>query len=242
MKKSLGLIATLMFLGGSSSVVWAASLVADGSFESPIVPVGSYVDYSVGQTFGGSGSSDWSVVGPGGAVSVISGAFMQASQFGAGPLLNFVAQDGQQWMDLAGSNSNLPNGVQQTIATTNGQTYQLSFWVGNVYDPAGYFGVSTTINLFLNGLPFMTAINTSSTNPNQYWQNFTGTFVATGPTTLKFINGDPITDYVAGLDNIDVSPIAAVPLPATLPLFASGLGGFGLMGWWRRRKQAQVTS
>jgi hypothetical protein len=80
----------------------------------------------------------------------------------------------------------------------------------------------------------MTAINTSSSNPNQYWQNFTGTFVATGPTTLKFINGDPITDYVAGLDNIDVSPIAAVPLPATLPLFASGLAG---LGWLARRKQ-----
>jgi len=27
-----------------------------------------------------------------------------------------------------------------------------------------------------------------------------------------------------------------VPLPATLPLFATGLGGLGLLGWRRKRK------
>ena len=30
----------------------------------------------------------------------------------------------------------------------------------------------------------------------------------------------------------------AVPLPAALPLFATGLGALGLLGWWRKRKQA----
>jgi len=28
------------------------------------------------------------------------------------------------------------------------------------------------------------------------------------------------------------------PLPATLPLFATGLGAFGLLGWRRKRKKA----
>lgn len=32
--------------------------------------------------------------------------------------------------------------------------------------------------------------------------------------------------------------IAAAPLPAALPLFASGLGALGLFGWWRKRKNA----
>ena len=31
---------------------------------------------------------------------------------------------------------------------------------------------------------------------------------------------------------------AATPLPATLPLFATGLGALGLLGWRRKRKQA----
>jgi hypothetical protein len=29
-----------------------------------------------------------------------------------------------------------------------------------------------------------------------------------------------------------------LPLPAALPLFATGLGALGLLGWWRRRKAA----
>ena len=30
--------------------------------------------------------------------------------------------------------------------------------------------------------------------------------------------------------------VAQTPLPAALPLFASGLGGLGLFSWWRKRK------
>ena len=30
--------------------------------------------------------------------------------------------------------------------------------------------------------------------------------------------------------------VSSAPLPAALPLFASGLGGMGLFGWWRKRK------
>jgi len=34
------------------------------------------------------------------------------------------------------------------------------------------------------------------------------------------------------------SPVNATPLPAALPLFASGIGALGLFGWRRRRKAA----
>ncbi len=36
-------------------------------------------------------------------------------------------------------------------------------------------------------------------------------------------------------------PGVATPLPAALPLFASGLGGMGLFGWWRKRKARAVA-
>lgn len=36
--------------------------------------------------------------------------------------------------------------------------------------------------------------------------------------------------------------LAQTPLPATLPLFASGLGGFGLLSWRRRRKAATIAA
>jgi hypothetical protein len=35
--------------------------------------------------------------------------------------------------------------------------------------------------------------------------------------------------------------IGQTPLPAALPLFATGLGAMGLFGWWRKRKAAAVA-
>jgi len=46
-----------------------------------------------------------------------------------------------------------------------------------------------------------------------------------------------IKDFFLG-GNILLEPGGAAPLPAALPLFASGLGGLGLLGWRRKRKAA----
>jgi hypothetical protein len=37
-------------------------------------------------------------------------------------------------------------------------------------------------------------------------------------------------------------PIATTPLPAALPLFATGLGALGLLGWRRKRKAAALAA
>ena len=45
--------------------------------------------------------------------------------------------------------------------------------------------------------------------------------------------------YYGNATLLSVSQVpTAVPSPAALPLFAVGLGGLGLMGWWRRRRVA----
>jgi hypothetical protein len=46
--------------------------------------------------------------------------------------------------------------------------------------------------------------------------------------------------YGAGRRTRTSSP-AVVPLPAALPLFATGLGAMGLFGW-RRKKKAQAVA
>jgi hypothetical protein len=38
-------------------------------------------------------------------------------------------------------------------------------------------------------------------------------------------------------DSSTIGDAGATPLPAALPLFASGLGALGLLGWRRKRKQ-----
>jgi hypothetical protein len=53
--------------------------------------------------------------------------------------------------------------------------------------------------------------------------------------------GNPNTGYYVGQEQFtfnitDITAVAATPLPAALPLFASGLGAMGLIGWRRKRK------
>jgi hypothetical protein len=52
---------------------------------------------------------------------------------------------------------------------------------------------------------------------------------------------------VGGCASVDaftltLSPVAATPLPAALPLFAGGLGALGLLGWRRKRKKSAAIA
>jgi hypothetical protein len=118
----------------------------------------------------------------------------------------FPAHSGNQWLDLTGAVSNSPTGVAQTINTTPGSNYTLTFWVGNVYDPSGHFGMTSTVDVFQDGNALISATNTHGARLNKLvWQKFTKTFTDTAAeTTLSFINGDPPTDNSNGLDAISV--------------------------------------
>jgi len=81
-----------------------------------------FKNFNTGTTFG-----PWTVVGP--QVSIVSTTFTQNG-------FSFVAQQGNQWLDLTGDGANsTADGVQTTLATAIGQAYNLSFYVGNIVDP-----------------------------------------------------------------------------------------------------------
>jgi hypothetical protein len=190
------------------------NLVVNGGFEEPVVRQGGYVTYPPGQSFPG-----WQVIGPSGGVSPISGNYTSAG-------VRFVAREGQQWLDLTGPSANSGAGIQQTVQTTPGQVYDLSFWVGNV--SAGGFGTVSTVEVFVDGQSLGLARNDQTIPGQQGWGLFKMQVTATGATmTLAFVNRDPGNDNSNGLDAVSLVPAratgsttAATPTTAPSPAIA----------------------
>ena len=85
--------------------------------------------------------------------------------------------------------------------------------------------------------------NTTVLNPNLSGGNELVSFAATGTVvTVGALTGQSTPTGMTWdffFDNIHFDePLPAVPLPATLPLFATGLGALGLLGWRRKKKAA----
>jgi hypothetical protein len=168
------------------------NLIQNGGFELPLVGVGSYQLYGTGQSFPG-----WTVVGARGNVAPISGKYTSAG-------ILFPAKAGRQWLDLTGL-SNTNTGVSQTVTTAPGASYQLTFAVGNVVQPGGAYGTSTTVNVWVNGHLVLAAKNTQG-GRTQSWKTFTLTVKATSAkTAIAFRNGDRHTDFSAGLDGVSLT-------------------------------------
>lgn len=188
-------VAVGMLTVGSGAEAATTNLVNKGSFEKPVVPVGGFQSFATGQTFTG-----WRVVGAAGEVSIVSGQYQSGG-------ITFNAKAARQWMDLTGGGSNMRTGVAQSVRTISGTSYHLTFWVGNVYDPGGLFGVSSTVKVYVNGTLKRTATNSMRPiNHMQAWREFALTIKASSShTKISFINGDPGSDNSNGLDAVHLS-------------------------------------
>ena len=169
----LGLVVAAALVLPSAAVSQPSAgpnLVKNGGFEQPAVGSGGYLLVSVGRSIAG-----WKVVGAAGNVAPISGAFKQNG-------FSFTAKAGKQWLDLTGGTSNQQIGVAQTVKTTPGASYRLSFAVGNVVDSAGVFGTTSTVNVIVNGHKLLAATNRAG-GKLQAWKTFTLTVKATTAAT-----------------------------------------------------------
>jgi hypothetical protein len=183
-----------------------ANLITNGGFETPVVPIGSFTNFLTGST----AMSGWTVTGP--EVSIVS---TTDTEFG----VSFPAEQGSQWLDLTGDGSNVFEGVRQTVATTAGTGYTLSFWVGNYSGHVGH-GPTSNVGLQINGSNAGSFENSTPSNILA-WRQFTYNFTATGASTsIEFDNLDPLSDNSNGLDNVDLT-VTSTPEPASLGLMAA---------------------
>ena len=96
---------------------------------------------------------------------------------------------------------------------------------------AQFFSAPGTINFNMSG---------SITDANLLSLEFTGSGSQSFDLILtELANGGTPDGFEAsglsGTITYNFTPVAT-PLPAALPLFATGLGGLGLLGWRRKRK------
>lgn len=103
--------------------------------------------------------------------------------------------------------------------------------VATLFDSGhGTFGKGSPTSI-KTGFFLLDGIKTSFSSANDDLLNLTGTVFTFDENT----SSDP-TFYVSGIE------YSSTPLPATLPLFVSGLGAMGLFGWRRRRKAAAAIA
>jgi len=121
--------------------------------------------------------------------------------------------------------------------------------------PAGVMGfgaVFSDVDLAGTSIAFATTAGATGTFavqtfPGNQTFSFLGILLDPGEgliTSVRIVTGTtalgpsetPSVDLVVMDDFLYAEPQSTVPLPAALPLFATGLGALGLIGWWRKRK------
>lgn len=175
-----------------------ASLITNGSFESPVVTPGTCLNLEVGSL----AITGWEVTGE--SIDLCDTAAIQAA-------------DGQQSLDLDGFN-NHRGGVIQQFPTVSGQDYLVSFQMaGNIGDP-----VIKTMRVEAAGQFAEFLFDTTGHSlPSMGWEARAWIFTADGPTAdLEFFSLDTLDDCGAcaagpALDNVSVT---AVPEPSAVIL------------------------
>ena len=191
-----------------------ANLIVDGGFEMPALPPGGLLGAGGGGSIGA-----WSVVGAG--VALVETSYGEPGN----GITAFNSQEGLNSLDLTGfGNQGLTSGVVQGVATTVGQTYRLSFFVGRAGGNEPYYATPATVDLSIDGGPRVGFTNSGLTPGFNNWQEFTVFFdAALSTTTLTFYNGTPGPTAEAGLDDVVLEPAAAVPEPASATLLCAGV-------------------
>ena len=106
--------------------------------------------------------------------------------------------------------------------------------VGNFSFMASEINIFDSSGNFVGTIPIDVGIGNT---PGGLWALGFGTGGSNGsPNTLFF------TDGINGESDGLFGALTPTPIPAALPLFATGLGALGLLGWRRKRKSNAIST
>ena len=118
-----------------------------------------------------------------------------------------------------------PDGtLSQSFADVAGETLQISGWYAAAGDSRPDQGEVSDLSASFNATSLLSLNNPDT---GSVWTQFSFDVTATGFDTFSLAFRDDL-GWIA-LDNFSVTT-ATTPLPAALPLFATGLGAIGLVG------------
>jgi choice-of-anchor C domain-containing protein len=198
-----------------------AVTITNGSFESgPVVPDGQFITLNAGD-----GSvTGWTINS--GSIDYIQGYWQAA--------------DGTHSLDLNGLSAATIS--QLVTGLTLNTSYTVSFYLSGNPD-AGPTNKTLDVTASAGSQSYLYTIG-ANTRSNMDWVQETFTFLATDSSALlSFVStvtsggtNDNPAAFGPALDNVSI--VATTPLPAALPLFASGLGLLGFLRYRRQRAAA----
>ena len=159
--------------------------------------------------------------------------------------------------NVAGGIRTVDNPILGFNTTTGGNTFLQVFpdvnsatggsWTFNFTTPIGAFGAYITATSPEVPGPLTISFNDGAaqqldiTKTDPEGVLFFGFTDSDGLFTSVTISGGATdnTRDIFGIDDVRFG--AATPLPGALPLFVTGLGTLGLLGWWRKRKATAIA-
>jgi hypothetical protein len=204
-------LAAALCLAGSSAT--AANLFVNGSFETPTLTY---------QLLGGGSTAIT------GWTTVLSGA----EHFGPAAYGLGVAADGLMAVDLANFTYLSGGGLEQSVATVVGQSYDVSFAAGNSLS-SGRTGTGI-VKVTIDGATTYSFNTAVATTAAMAWENRSFSFVATGTSTVvRFWNDqNPLNHFAV----IDAASVQAAPVPEAQSWLMLG-AGLAVVGAVLRKRQ-----